>query len=85
MDLGIAGKSALVIGGSDGLGLACSETLAAEGVHLAIFARNCERLDSIATGQSAKHRVPVLGFAGDITGGWMCPAARCIAAEKRRH
>ena len=34
MDLGIKGKRALVIGGSQGLGLAVSKSLAAEGVML---------------------------------------------------
>ncbi|MAK55205.1 MAG: 3-oxoacyl-ACP reductase, partial [Pusillimonas sp.] len=32
MDLGISGKSALVLGGSQGLGFACAQALAEAGV-----------------------------------------------------
>lgn len=67
MDLGISGKRAVIIGGSDGLGLACSRTLAAEGAHLALFARNRARLDAVAAEIGATHGVRAEGFAGDIT------------------
>lgn len=39
MDLGIAGRKALVCGASAGLGLACARALVAEGVHVVIAAR----------------------------------------------
>jgi 3-oxoacyl-[acyl-carrier protein] reductase len=39
MDLGIAGRSALVCAASKGLGRGCAEALAAEGVHVTIVAR----------------------------------------------
>lgn len=67
MDMRISGKRAVVIGGSDGLGLACCEALAAEGVDLALFARDQGRLDAVATQLAATHAVRVAGFAGDIT------------------
>lgn len=44
MDLGIAGKVALVTGGSRGLGLACAERLAREGCKVVIAARDRDRL-----------------------------------------
>jgi 3-oxoacyl-[acyl-carrier protein] reductase/bacilysin biosynthesis oxidoreductase BacG len=44
MDLGLAGKTALVTGGSAGIGLACARMLVAEGVDVAIAARSPERL-----------------------------------------
>jgi 3-oxoacyl-[acyl-carrier protein] reductase len=44
MDLGIAGKVALVTGGSRGLGFACAERLAQEGCKVVIAARDPERL-----------------------------------------
>ncbi len=39
MDLGIAGKKALVCGASAGLGYACAQALVREGVHVVIVAR----------------------------------------------
>ena len=39
MDLGLAGRVALVTGGSKGIGRACARGLAAEGCRLAITAR----------------------------------------------
>lgn len=67
MDLGIGGKRALVIGGSQGLGLAVCERLAAEGVHLLVFARDRERLATCAQQLHDSHGVQVDTFAGDIT------------------
>ncbi len=44
MDLGIRGRNALVGGGSSGLGLGAARALAAEGVRVAIGARDAARL-----------------------------------------
>ncbi|HEX4812103.1 MAG TPA: SDR family oxidoreductase [Nonomuraea sp.] len=44
MDLGIAGKVALVTGGSSGIGLAAAKSLAREGCDVCVTARNPERL-----------------------------------------
>jgi 3-oxoacyl-[acyl-carrier protein] reductase len=44
VDLGLTGKVALVAGGSSGLGLAVARELAAEGAHVAIGARDRDRL-----------------------------------------
>lgn len=50
MDLGLNGRRALVTGASSGLGLACAQALAAEGVAVAIASRSAERLtDAAAT------------------------------------
>jgi 3-oxoacyl-[acyl-carrier protein] reductase len=67
MELGIAGKRALVIGGSQGLGLAVCERLAAEGVDLLVFARDSERLSTCQQQLRLAHRVAVDICAGDIT------------------
>lgn len=49
MDLGIAGKTALVCGASKGLGLGCAEALVQEGVNVVIVARGAEALQVAAT------------------------------------
>ncbi|GKS98968.1 SDR family oxidoreductase [Acidovorax sp. SUPP3434] len=79
MDLGIAGKWALVCGASKGLGYGCAEALVREGVNVVINARNAEALDqaaaqllAAAANESAtlahKHPQPVvLAVAADIT------------------
>src|SRR5258705_4346791 len=46
MDLGIKGKTALVLGAAGGLGSAISEALAAEGVNLALADMNGDALES---------------------------------------
>lgn len=46
MDLGIAGRRAIVAAGSAGLGLATAQALADEGVLVAVCGRNPDRLDA---------------------------------------
>ena len=46
MDLGIAGKWALVCGSSKGLGLGCAQALVREGVHVVMVARGAEALEA---------------------------------------
>ncbi|MFP5324606.1 MAG: SDR family oxidoreductase, partial [Gammaproteobacteria bacterium] len=68
MDLGIAGKWALVCGASKGLGLGCAQALAAEGAHVVIVARGAEALDAAAASiRAASPGVSVLAVAADIT------------------
>lgn len=40
MDLGLTGSTAVVTGGSKGMGLAIAQALAAEGANVAVMARN---------------------------------------------
>ncbi|MEE2954496.1 MAG: SDR family NAD(P)-dependent oxidoreductase, partial [Pseudomonadota bacterium] len=42
MELGINGRNAIVTGGSQGIGRACAESLAEEGVNVAIVARDAD-------------------------------------------
>jgi 3-oxoacyl-[acyl-carrier protein] reductase len=48
MDLGIAGKWALVCGSSKGLGLGCAKALVQEGVNVVMVARGVEQLQASA-------------------------------------
>ena len=69
MDLGIAGKWALVGGASKGLGWGCASALAHEGVNVVMVARGADALEaSMARLRSqTAGRVQVLGVACDIT------------------
>ena len=67
MDLGIAGKRALVCASSKGLGLGCAEALAAAGVELVMNARGAEALEAAADAIRAEHGVAVTTVAADIT------------------
>jgi len=66
MDLNIAGKRAVVIGGSTGLGFAVCERLAAEGVNLLLFARDPIKLDDARLTLRRAHGVRVDTCSGDI-------------------
>ncbi len=67
MDLGIAGKRALVTASSKGLGRGCAEALAAAGVDLVLNARGAEALEATAEAIRAAHGVTVTAIAADIT------------------
>ncbi|CAN7555580.1 SDR family oxidoreductase [Polaromonas sp. LjRoot131] len=71
MDLGIAGKWALVCGASKGLGLGCAEALVREGVNVLIVARGEETLKAAAEKLKADKGKPagasVQYVAADIT------------------
>jgi 3-oxoacyl-[acyl-carrier protein] reductase len=67
MDMGIAGRTALVSGASQGLGFACAQALAQEGVNLVIVARRAELLDSAAASLRADFDVMVQAVACDIS------------------
>ena len=48
MDLGLTGKTALVTGGSKGIGRAVAQTLAAEGARVMICSREARTLEEAA-------------------------------------
>ena len=66
MDLGLAGKRAVVTGGSRGIGLAIAGTLAAEGADIALLARDPARLDAARQRLAASGR-RVLALSADTT------------------
>jgi len=67
MDLGIAGRRALVCAASKGLGRACAMALAREGVAVTITARTAETLEQTAAEIRAATGAAVTAVAGDIT------------------
>lgn len=66
MDLGIAGRTALVTASSAGMGRNIAHALAAEGVRIALYARTADRLEAIAREIAARHGVETLPVAGDM-------------------
>ena len=68
MDLGIAGRWALVCAASKGLGKGCAQALVREGVNVVITARGREALEAAAAELGALNpQVQVRAVAGDIT------------------
>ena len=60
MDLGLAGRTAIVCGASQGIGLAVAEALAEEGANVAMFARRRDVLEREA------ERLGALAVQGDV-------------------
>ena len=68
MDLQLTGKTAIVTGGSRGIGKAIAREMAMEGVDVAIAARNPERLEAAAkelAAESGRRIVPLQVDTGD--------------------
>jgi 3-oxoacyl-[acyl-carrier protein] reductase len=76
MDLGIAGKTALVTGASKGLGLGVAATLVEEGVRVAISSRSADAIEAAAARIGA---VPFVHDASDVDGA----AAFVVQVEAR--
>ena len=66
MDLGITSRHAIVCASSRGLGLACAESLAREGVHITINGRDSVTLAGAADRLRDSYGVSVQSVAGDI-------------------
>ncbi len=75
MDLGIAGKWALVCAASKGLGKGCAQALVKEGVNVVITARGAEALQATADRLRRLGGGEVRSVVGDIT----TPAGRVAA------
>lgn len=67
MDLGLAGKSAIICASSKGLGKACAMSLAREGATVVINGRDPEALAATATDIRAATGADVAAVAGDVT------------------
>ena len=66
MDLGIAGRVAIVTGATRGIGKAAAGLLSAEGVRLALFARTAESLEQAAAEIRGRSGNDVIAIAGDM-------------------
>ena len=67
MDLDLKDKIGAVTGGSVGIGLAIARGLAAEGVHLALCARDAQRVREVAHELSEEFGVQAIGVAADVS------------------
>ncbi len=65
MDLGIAGRRAVLLGSSRGLGRACAESIAREGVHVVINGRAAADVDAAVAELEDAYDVEVAGVVGD--------------------
>ena len=65
MDLNLHGKTALITGGSRGLGKQCAISLAQEGVNIAICGRTLETLNDTVE-QLKRHDVKAIGIVADV-------------------
>ena len=66
MDLKLGGRSALVTGGSKGIGFAIAKRLAAEGCNLALVARSSEGLEKASAALRQSAPIQVRTFARDM-------------------
>jgi NAD(P)-dependent dehydrogenase (short-subunit alcohol dehydrogenase family) len=66
MDLGLAGKIAVITGGSAGIGLGVARAFAREGASVLIAARDAARVGAEAEGISAEFGVRAVGHASDV-------------------
>ena len=82
MDLGLNGKTALVSGGSKGIGRAIADGLAREGARVAITARTAKDLDAAAADIRAKTGTEVVTIAGDLSR--LDEVNRVVAAARER-
>ena len=69
MDLNLSGRTALITGGSRGIGFGVAQGLAAEGCHLHLTSRNAADLDTARSKILAAHRVNVTCHALDLSVG----------------
>jgi 3-oxoacyl-[acyl-carrier protein] reductase len=67
MDLGFGGSTAVVTGGSKGMGLAVAQTLAAEGTSVAVMARGREALDDAVAVLREAGAPDAVGISVDMT------------------
>lgn len=80
MDLGLAGKTAIVTGGSSGIGLATVKQLISEGMNVATCARNEDRLRAAVEKIDVPENLTLIAEEADVLdGARMSEFARSVA------
>ena len=74
MDISLSGRSAIVTGGSKGIGFAIATRFAASGGDVAIVARGREALDAAVAKVGAGAKGRVVGVQGDVGDRGRCAA-----------
>ncbi len=82
MDLGLAGRVALVTASSKGIGKACAVELARQGAHVVMCARGLEQLEQAAADVRVVAKGEVLAVQADLTSAQDI-AALLVAIEKK--
>jgi NAD(P)-dependent dehydrogenase (short-subunit alcohol dehydrogenase family) len=72
MDLGLAGKRALITGSTAGIGFATAQALAREGVHVIVNGRTQRRVDDALSRLRSTGDVRAEGIAADVGGAAGC-------------
>jgi 3-oxoacyl-[acyl-carrier protein] reductase len=82
MELGLKGRTAVITGGSTGIGKAAARGLAVEGVNLVLLARGRENLDKAASEIASASGVEVLAIPTDMRDAHAVNAAAGRAAAR---
>lgn len=82
MELGLNGKTALVTGASEGIGMAITRQLAAEGVRVAICARTASKLQETAADIARATRSEIVPIPADLRSLAGCQGFVQQAAER---
>lgn len=82
MDLGLAGKVALVTGGSKGIGAAIAASLSQEGVRVVLCARTAAEVEQTASMIAKSTGTATLGLTADVTRPEEIARAVALAGER---
>ena len=82
MDLGLAGKKAIVTGASDGIGKAAAYRMAAEGASVALVSRTASDLEAVASEISGETGSSVFAAPADVSDEAAVKSAVVAAADK---
>jgi NAD(P)-dependent dehydrogenase (short-subunit alcohol dehydrogenase family) len=81
MELGLIGRTAVISGGSKGIGKAIAKGLAAEGVNVVLLARGKDALDQAVEEIKNENKVQVLAIPTDVTDMETVKTAAATTAE----